>query len=140
MTKAATKKIEENVILFDGVCNLCNGAINFLIDRDKDGIYKFAPLQSEYGQRYLTENGLPLDEFDSIVLLEDGHTYSKSTAALRIAKHLSGAWPLLYGFIILPRFVRDAVYDFIANNRYKFFGKQDQCRVPTPELQAKFLG
>lgn len=140
MTKAATKKIEENVILFDGVCNLCNGAINFLIDRDKDGIYKFAPLQSEYGQRYLTESGLPLDEFDSIVLLEDGHTYSKSTAALKIAKNLSGAWPLLYGFIILPRFVRDAVYDFIANNRYKFFGKQDQCRVPTPELQAKFLG
>ena len=140
MTKAATKKIEENVILFDGVCNLCNGAINFLIDRDKDGIYKFAPLQSEYGQRYLTESGLPLDEFDSIVLLEDGHTYSKSTAALKIAKNLSGAWPFLYGFIILPRFVRDAVYDFIANNRYKFFGKQDQCRVPTPELQAKFLG
>lgn len=139
MTKVVTKKDVENVILFDGVCNLCNSAINFVIDRDKNDQYKFAALQSDYGQQYLEGNHQPLENFESIVYIENGEIYEKSTAALRIARNLNGAWPVLYAFIIVPKFIRDAVYNFIANNRYKFFGKRDQCRVPTPELKAKFL-
>ncbi len=138
MAELITERIE-NVILFDGVCNLCNGAINFIIDRDKNNHFKFAALQSDYGQQYLDTNNLPLDDFESMVFIEKGEIYNKSTAALKIVRNLSGLWPVLYIFIIFPKFLRDAVYNLIANNRYKMFGKRDQCRVPTPELKAKFL-
>ncbi len=139
MPKVAVTNKLDNVILFDGICNLCNGAINFVIDRDKNSHFKFAALQSEYGQQYLQNNELPLDNFESMLFLEDGEIYLKSTAALKIARNLNGLWPMLYGFIIIPKFIRDAVYKFFADNRYKFFGKRDQCRVPTPELRVKFL-
>ena len=139
MADTSTLNDQKSIILFDGVCNLCNGAINFVIDRDKEGVFKFAALQSAFGQDYLSQNNKPIHEFDSMVLMEGGRVYTKSTAALRIARNLSGGWPLLFAFIIVPKFIRDAVYDLIANNRYKWFGKRDQCRLPTPELQAKFL-
>ena len=129
----------EAVVLFDGVCNLCNGAVNFVIDRDPDGYFRFAPLQSDVGEEILADAGAADVSLDTIVLVEDGEVYDRSTAALRIARHLSGAWPLLYAFIVVPRPLRDAVYDWIAANRYRWFGTRDQCRVPTPGLKEHFL-
>ncbi|WP_298327991.1 thiol-disulfide oxidoreductase DCC family protein [uncultured Dokdonia sp.] len=130
-----TKKI----ILFDGVCNLCNGAITFIIKRDKDDVFRYAPLQSDVGKNLAAKHKIDLDKVDSIILVTDQSAVAKSTAALRIAKHLSGGWPLLAVFLFLPRFLRNAVYDFIARNRYKWFGKKDACMIPTPELKSKFL-
>lgn len=127
------------IILFDGVCNLCNGAINFVIKKDKKNIFKFAPLQSEIGKTLLSQFKIDTSEVDSIILVDGEKYYAKSSAALRISKELSGAYPLLYGFIILPRFIRDLVYDYIAKNRYKWFGKKESCMIPTPELKEKFL-
>ena len=127
------------VILFDGVCNFCNGAINFVIKKDKKNVFKFAALQSEIGKTLLSKYKIDTSKVDSIILLDGDDCYVKSSAALRIAKHMSGGYPLLYGFLILPRFIRDAVYDFIARNRYKWFGKKDSCMIPTPELKEKFL-
>ncbi len=123
-------------VLFDGVCNLCNASVNFVIDRDKRSYFKFAPLQSEAAKALgETVTGDP----DSIVLIENGKRHDKSGAALRIARRLNGAWPLLFLFIIVPPFIRDSVYRYIARNRYKWFGKADACRMPTPELKARFL-
>ena len=127
------------IILFDGVCNLCNGAVTFVIDRDTKGFFTFAPLQSNAARALLERHGLSPGTLDSIVLVEDGQVYQRSGAALRIARRLKGGWPLLYGFMAVPRFIRDRVYDFIAANRYRWFGKEDACRVPTPELRARFL-
>lgn len=127
------------VILFDGVCNLCNGAINFVIKKDKRNVFKFAALQSETGIMLLSKYKIDTSKVDSIILVDGENCYVKSSAALRIAKDLSGGYPLLYGFLILPRFIRDAVYDYIARNRYKWFGKKESCMIPTPELKSKFL-
>ena len=123
------------IILFDGVCNLCNGAVNFVIKRDKKNVFKFATLQSDHAEEF----GFDLTKMDSIILIDGDKNYSKSSAALHIARHLSGAYPLLYAFMILPKFIRDWVYDYIAKNRYKWFGKKESCMIPTPELQDKFL-
>lgn len=130
---------EHPVIFFDGFCNLCSGAVQFVIKRDSQGLFRFASLQSDYAASALKQFELEPVQADSIVLLENGKVYQRSTAALRIAKKLKGLWPLLYGFIILPRFIRDGVYNFIAKNRYKWFGKQESCWVPTPELKERFL-
>ncbi|AEE20484.1 thiol-disulfide oxidoreductase DCC family protein [Dokdonia sp. 4H-3-7-5] len=129
----------KKIILFDGVCNLCNGAITFIIQRDKNDVFRYAPLQSEVGKNLAAKHHIDLNKIDSIILVTEDKAYSKSTAALRIAKHLYGGWPLLAVFLILPRFLRNAVYDFIARNRYKWFGKKDACMIPTPELKSKFL-
>ncbi|WP_422008912.1 thiol-disulfide oxidoreductase DCC family protein [Roseivirga pacifica] len=129
----------QDVLLFDGVCNLCNGAVNFIIDHDPKGHFKFAALQSDFGQEKLKELGYNQQEFDSLVLLSEDKVYKKSSAALRIAKKLSGLYPLLYVFIIIPPFIRHGVYDIIAKNRYKWWGKRDSCRMPTPELRARFV-
>lgn len=129
----------QDVLLFDGVCNLCNGAVNFIIDHDPKGQYKFAALQSAFGQAQLHTLGLQTTDFDSLVLLSAGSVYKKSSAALRIAGNLNGLYPILKIFLIVPPFVRDGVYDLIARNRYKWFGKSDQCRIPTPELRARFI-
>ncbi|MBT6488856.1 MAG: thiol-disulfide oxidoreductase DCC family protein [Deltaproteobacteria bacterium] len=129
---------EKPVILFDGVCNLCNSSVNFVIDRDPQGTIYFAPLQSEYARKLLEKHQIGM-ELNTIVLLEDGKVYDRSTAALRIARLLNGPWPLLYASIVMPRFIRDGVYRWIARNRYRWFGKTQACRVPTPELQARFL-
>ena len=134
--------IEEGkkIILFDGVCNLCNGAINFIIKRDKHKVFVYASLQSEIGQKLIAERNINTQEIDSILLIDPGIAYyHKSTAALQIAKHLRGGYPLLSVFLILPKFLRDWVYDIIARNRYKWFGKKDSCMIPTPELKALFI-
>lgn len=129
----------ERVIFFDGFCNLCSGAVQFVIKRDSQGLFRFASLQSDYAASALKQFDLEPAQADSIVLLENGKVYQRSTAALRVAKKLKGLWPLLYGFIIVPRFIRDGVYNFIAKNRYKWFGRQESCWVPTPELKQRFL-
>lgn len=126
-------------ILFDGVCNLCNGSIQFILKRDPRARFRFASLQSESGRRLVTENGLDPDVLSSVILIEDGKVYRESTAALRIARHMSGAWKLLRVFVLIPRPIRDAVYRMIARNRYRWFGKSETCWLPTPELRARFL-
>jgi len=126
------------LILFDGVCNLCNGAVNFIVDHDPDAYFRFAPLQSNVAQTHLQQYGVRTD-LDTMVLVENGEVYERSTAALRIARRLSGPWPLLAMGLLVPRPLRDAVYDWIATNRYDWFGQRDQCRMPTPELKARFL-
>lgn len=131
--------MENKVILFDGVCNLCNGAIIFILKRDKKDVFRYAPLQSEIGKKLAAKHDIDLQKVDSIILIANEKAVSKSTAALRIAQQLSGAWPLLSVFLILPTFLRNWVYDFIARNRYKWFGKKDACMIPTPELKSKFL-
>lgn len=127
------------IILFDGVCNLCNSAVNFVIKRDKATHLKFAALQSDAGQQLLQRYRLPHDVFNSFVLIEDGLVYTQSTAALKLCKYLTGLWPLLYGFIIVPPFIRNGLYKWIAKNRYKWFGKKEQCLVPTADLKNRFL-
>lgn len=127
------------IILFDGVCNFCNNSVNFIIERDKENYFKFAPLQSEIGQKLLEEHNIDRTVTDSVVLIENGKAYVRTTAALRIARKLSGAWRLLYGFIIVPSFVRDVFYKLFARYRYKMFGKQEACMMPTPEIREKFL-
>ncbi|HET6567506.1 MAG TPA: thiol-disulfide oxidoreductase DCC family protein [Rhodothermales bacterium] len=137
--KGSSQEDNRSVVLFDGVCNLCNGAVNFIIDRDPDGRFAFAPLQSAPAHSLLAAHDLPADALDSLVLIEGGRAYVRSEAALRIARRLKGGWPLFYGFTIVPRFVRDQVYDWVAAHRYRWFGKQGACRLPTPELRARFL-
>jgi predicted DCC family thiol-disulfide oxidoreductase YuxK len=127
------------IVLFDGVCNLCNSSVQFIIKRDKKTQFRFASLQGNFGQEFLKKHNLPADNFNSFILLEDDKVYSRSTGALRMLKHLGGGWSLLYGFIILPKFIRDGVYNWIARNRYKWFGKKDSCMIPTPDLKERFL-
>lgn len=128
------------IVLFDGVCNLCNDAVQMIIKRDKKQQFLFASLQSEAGQALLKKFDRPLDDFDSFVMVKGNKHYIKSTAALHVIREFGGVWRLLYGFVVVPRFVRDAVYSFIAQNRYRWYGKKDQCMIPTPELKARFLG
>jgi predicted DCC family thiol-disulfide oxidoreductase YuxK len=128
-----------SVVLFDGVCNLCNRSVLFVIDRDPHGHFAFAPLQSDEGQRLLAAYAPGETDLSSVVLVEGGRAYTRSTAALRIARRLTGLWPLLRVFFLVPRPLRDGVYDWIARNRYRWFGREDACRVPTPELRARFL-
>ncbi len=127
------------VILFDGVCNLCNGAVQFIIKRDKKKQFRFASLQGTTGSELLKQHDLPADVFNSFILIEKNKIYTRSTAALRVAWKLSGGWKLLYGFMIVPRFIRNAVYNMIAKNRYKWFGRKDECMIPMPELKERFL-
>jgi len=127
------------VVLFDGVCNLCNGAVNFIIDNDPVGYFHFAALQSETGQRLLRDYQLQAQDFDSVILIEGRHCHSKSTAALRIARRLKAPWSWAAVFLMVPRGLRNRVYDQIATRRYQWFGKRDQCRLPTPALKARFL-
>lgn len=130
---------QHGIVLFDGVCNLCNGFVNFIIDRDPAGYFKFGALQSEAARPYLQRWKLRPDYMDSVVLIESGRCYRDSTAALRILRRLKGFWPLLYGLIVIPRPLRDAVYRWIARHRYQWFGRRAQCRLPTPDLMARFL-
>jgi predicted DCC family thiol-disulfide oxidoreductase YuxK len=130
---------EHKIILFDGVCNLCNSSVNFVIKHDPKNRFKFAALQSEIGQELISKHNINTLKTDSIILIDNDRAYIKSTAALRIAKYLNKGYPLLYGFIIIPNFIRNWVYDYIAKNRYKWYGKKDSCMIPTPELKEKFL-
>lgn len=126
------------IVLFDGVCNFCNGAVNFIIARDPQGRFQFASLQSEVGQRLRAEHGLGTDIHTMAVVVR-GRAYVRSSAALEVARRLSGAWPLLYATVVIPAFLRDALYKFFAARRYKWFGKSESCRVPTPDVRARFL-
>lgn len=137
---AKTKTIvEKEIVLFDGVCNFCNNSVNFIINHDPKGHFRFAALQSDFGRQKLKEPGYHTKEFDSLVLLSGDKVYKKSSAALRIARNLSGLYPLLYGLMVIPPFIRHWAYDLVARNRYKWFGKRDACRLPAPELKSRFL-
>ncbi|HVE59515.1 MAG TPA: thiol-disulfide oxidoreductase DCC family protein [Pyrinomonadaceae bacterium] len=125
------------IILFDGVCNFCDGSVNFIIEHDKKNYFKFAPLQSEAGQKYVEKFGL--SAIDSVILVENEKVYTHSTAALKVAGNLGGIWSLFYAFIIIPKPIRDFFYKLFARYRYKLFGKKDECMIPTPEVRAKFL-
>lgn len=129
-----------SVILFDGVCNLCNGLVQFVIARDPAQHFRFASLQSEAARRCLADAGMTRDAPDSIILLDDGRLFTRSTAALRIARRLRFPWPCAFALVIVPRPVRDWVYDVVARNRYRWFGRRDACLVPTPALaEERFL-
>lgn len=128
-----------HIILFDGVCNLCNGAVQFVLKRDKEGIFKFASLQSDAGRKLLEAHGLQGDHFKSFVYICNDKVYTRSEAALKVAAQLSYPIRLLSWFIIVPEFIRDFVYDLIARNRYKLFGRKNECMLPTPELKQRFL-
>ena len=127
------------VVLFDGVCNLCNGSVRFVIERDPHKHFQFAPLQSETATTLIGRTADPLAMPDSIVLVDDGRLYVRSTAALRIARRLRFPWPLLWLFMAVPRPLRDWVYDVIARHRYGWFGRRDTCMVPTKEIRDRFL-
>ncbi|MGH9949311.1 MAG: thiol-disulfide oxidoreductase DCC family protein [Pyrinomonadaceae bacterium] len=127
------------IVLFDGVCNFCNGSVNFVIERDKAGYFKFAPLQSEIGEGLAAKYGIEKVETDSVIVIENDRAYTHSSAALRIVKRLDGIWSWFYIFIIIPKPIRDICYKLFAKYRYKLFGRQDACMMPTPEVRAKFL-
>ena len=131
---------DKKIVLFDGVCNYCNDKINFIIKNDKKDVFRFVSLQSELGQKILNHIGINPKHIDSIVLYEPGISYYyKSTAALEIAKGLSGIFTLATVFKILPAGIRDFIYDYVAKHRYKWYGKKESCMIPTPELKSKFL-
>lgn len=127
------------IVLFDGVCNLCDQSVQFIIQRDPKQYFKFAPLQSDLAEDLLREHQLDPQYLERVVLIENGKAYTHSTASLRVVRRLSGAWPLLYAFILVPRFIRNAVYRWVARNRYRWFGKKEACAMPTPENRARFL-
>jgi predicted DCC family thiol-disulfide oxidoreductase YuxK len=127
------------VILFDGVCNLCNGFVRFVIARDPAAHFRFGPLQSEAAQRLVGAQRMPEPLPDSIVLVEDGRVWTESSAALRVLRRLRFPWPLAVVFLLVPPPVRDRVYRMVARNRYRWFGRRDVCMVPTPELRNRFL-
>lgn len=128
------------IVLFDGVCNLCNSAVQRIIKRDQDDIFRFAALQSELGQKLVAERKIDTSKIDSFILIEPGVAYYvKSSAALRIGKHLKGYRTISSVLNLIPRGLRNIVYDFVARNRYGWYGKKDQCMIPTQELKAKFL-
>jgi predicted DCC family thiol-disulfide oxidoreductase YuxK len=128
-----------SLILFDGYCNLCSGTVQFILKHDRKAKFRFASLQSEYGKSLLQKHQLPTDSFGTFVLIEADIVFTKSTAALRIVKSLTGIWPLLYVAIIIPRFLRDAIYNLVARNRYKWFGRRDSCWLPKNEWKERFM-
>jgi predicted DCC family thiol-disulfide oxidoreductase YuxK len=130
---------EHPVILFDGVCNLCSSSVQFVIKRDTKNVFRFASLQSDFSQQTLREHHLSQKDFDSFVLLKNNKVYTNSTGALMVFRELNWAWPLLYSLMIIPSFIRNAIYKFIARRRYKWFGKKEECWLPSTELKKKFI-
>jgi len=128
-----------SVLLFDGVCNLCNASVKWVILRDKKGIFKFAPIQSETGQSLLKQFGLDNQPLDSVILIANNKAYIKSDAAIRVMTELGGIGILSRVFLLIPRKLRNIVYDWVANNRYRWYGKQEQCLLPQPEWKDRFL-
>ena len=129
----------KSIILFDGVCNLCNNSVQFIITRDKNNHFIFASLQSDAAQDILLHFQSNNSDIDSIILIDNGKIFDKSSAILKISSKLNGFWKYSYVFIIVPKFVRDLCYTLIAQNRYKWFGKKESCMIPTKELKARFL-
>ncbi len=131
---------ENKIILFDGVCNLCNNAVQFVIAHDNKDIFRFAPLQSDVGKKLTQERGIDISVTDSIILIEPGVAYyTKSAAALKIALSFGGVWKLVGVLQWIPEKISNVVYDYVAKNRYTWYGKKDDCMIPSPELQNKFL-
>jgi predicted DCC family thiol-disulfide oxidoreductase YuxK len=128
------------IVFFDGVCNLCNASVDFLVRRDRERHLRYASLQSDIGQRMLADVGLPTSEFGSFIYLDRGRLHMRSSGAIRVAMRLGGLWTLMGIFLVVPPFIRDAVYDGVARNRYRWFGKRDTCRLPTAEERDLFLG
>lgn len=138
--RASTISSDKPILLFDGVCNLCNGFVQFVIRRDPKGKFRFAALQSEIGQTLLRQANMPTEELSTVILYENGKFYTHSSVPLLVVKRFGGAWPLLYGLVIVPKFIRDGIYNWVARNRYRWFGKRESCMIPTPELKSRFLG
>ncbi|MCF6129534.1 thiol-disulfide oxidoreductase DCC family protein [Flavobacterium sp. AS60] len=130
---------DKKIILFDGVCNLCDSSVQFVIKHDKKDIFRFIPLQSELGQKMINHIGISASAIDSTILYENDNAYYKAQAAFRILKDLNSPYRFLLIFSILPNSVSNFIYDYIAKNRYKWFGKKVSCMIPTPELKSKFL-
>jgi len=128
------------IVLFDGVCNLCNGVVKFAIKRDKKEILHFASLQSDPAKVLMRKHNLDENQLKTFIFIENDKAYTRSTAGLKLVSHFGALWPLLYVFIIVPKPIRDMVYDFISRNRYRWFGKEESCMIPSPEVQARFLG
>ena len=131
--------LQESILLFDGHCSLCNGAVDFVLKRDTRKKLLLASIQGTAGQGVLKKYELPPSYLDTLVLVEEGKVYLGSTAALRVARLLGGGWPLFYGLIIIPKGVRDRIYQWISRNRYQWFGRRDTCRIPTASESAHFL-
>jgi predicted DCC family thiol-disulfide oxidoreductase YuxK len=131
--------VTEPVLLFDGVCNFCNSTVQFILQREKEPKLRFAPLQSQVAADLLASVKAKPADLNTVILIEEGRCYHRSTAALRVTRYLRFPWPLLYVFILVPRFLRDMAYDFVARNRYRWFGKSETCQIPTPALRARFL-
>ena len=129
----------EKVIVFDGVCIFCNATVDFVMQHDPKRKFKFGTLQSEPAQKILSRWGLHTEDFETFLLLEEGHVFTKSTAALKIAKHLTGPWHLLAMFRIVPPSIRDGIYDFVAQRRYRWMGKRETCRVPSSAERERFI-
>jgi len=127
------------IVLFDGVCNFCNASVNFVIERDKAGYFKFVPLQSQIGEELVAKHGIDTEDTDSVIVVENDRAYTHSSGALRIAKRLDGIWSWTYAFIAVPKPIRDFAYRLFAKHRYRLFGRQDACMMPTPEIRARFL-
>ena len=132
-------KLPSRLVLFDGVCNLCNGSVQFIIAHDPAALFFFASLQSVAGQQVLQSFKRPTTEFDTFIYIRDGQVFDRSTAALRVLIDIGGFWRLMHVFILIPRPLRDLIYNIIARSRYGLFGKRDICMVPTPDLRARFL-
>ena len=130
---------EHPLILFDGVCNFCNYWVNFAIKRDRKKSLRFTPLQGETANRVLPRYKINPTALRSVIIIDKDRFYTQSSAAIRICKHLDGGWKLLYGLMIIPKFIRDALYNIIARNRYKWFGKKDHCMIPSPGVKERFL-
>lgn len=128
------------IVLFDGICNLCNSTVQFIIKRDKNNVFKFSSLQSEFGQNFLEERNLSSTDFNSIILYESGVAYyTKSTAILKIVQKLGFPYKILSVFLLIPSPIRDSIYSLLSKNRYHLFGKKDSCMVPTAENKKKFI-
>jgi len=131
---------DKKIILFDGVCNLCDTTVQYIIKHDKEDIFRFVALQSELGQEIIKHIGVDISKTDSIILYEQGHAYYyKAEAALKIAGKLGGIYSLLSVFSIFPNWISNKIYDYVAKNRYKWYGKKDACMIPNPEIKSKFL-
>jgi len=131
--------MNKTIVLFDGVCNLCNGVVQFIIQRDAKGVFQFASLQSDIGRQLLLKNKLAGDTINTIVLIQGDHVFTQSSAALKIGGQLGVLWLWTQFLWVFPKFFRDRVYDWVAANRYRWFGKQENCMIPKEEWKGRFL-